>query len=156
MPDDLDRHARGSGRASSRNLVADVNREDPLLRVLVMSRVSAGRRPAEVDGRDDVDVTVTGSFDDFYLREMRGLVALVLVLSGNASTAEDVAQDAMVAAYKDWDRITTLDDPASWVRRIAANRATSAVRRRSAELRALTRLGGRRLPRSPLPCPARP
>ena len=94
----------------------------------------------------NVDLTTTGSFDAFYLREMRGLVALVLVLSGNRSTAEDVAQDAMLAAYRDWDRIATLDDPASWVRRIAANRATSALRRRSAELRALTRLGGRRQP----------
>lgn len=123
--------------------VVHVNREDPLLRVLVMSTLSARRRPVEGDSRQ-VDLTTAGSFDTFYLREMRGLVALVLALSGSGSTAQDVAQDAMLATYRDWDRIATLDDPASWVRRIAANPATSALRRRSAELRALTRLGGRR------------
>ena len=98
------------------------------------------RRPVA----DSVDVDVPPSFEVFYLRELRSLVALVVVLSGNRATAEDIAQDAMVAAYRDWDRISRLDDPAAWVRRIAANRATSALRRRGAELRALTRLGGRR------------
>ena len=95
---------------------------------------------------ETLDVAVPLTFDAFYLGEMRSLVALVAVLSGNRATAEDVAQDAMVAAYRDWERISRLDDPAAWVRRIAANRATSALRRRGAELRALTRLGGRRQP----------
>jgi RNA polymerase sigma-70 factor (ECF subfamily) len=96
------------------------------------------------DATAGTTVDVPPAFDAFYRREQRPLVALVLVLSGNRATAEDIAQDAMVAAYRDWDRISRVDDPAAWVRRIAANQATSALRRRGAELRALTRLGGRR------------
>lgn len=116
-------------------------------------RRAEGRRPVPRPVPDDA-VDLTGdprSFDAFYVRELRGLVALVLALTGDRAVAEDVAQDAMVVVYRDWDRVHRLDDPAAWARRVAANRATSSLRRRGAELRALTRLGGRRQPPAALP-----
>ena len=91
------------------------------------------------------------SFEAFYRRHFRSVVALVLVLTGSGSIAEDVAQDAMVSALRRWDELTAMDDPLAWVRRVAANRATSLARRRLAELRAAVRLGAR-----PAPLPAMP
>ena len=91
------------------------------------------------------------TFEAFYRRHFRSVVALVLVLTGSSSIAEDVAQDAMVSALRRWDELTAMDDPLAWVRRVAANRATSLARRRLAELRAVVRLGGR-----PVPLPAMP
>lgn len=80
------------------------------------------------------------SFDTFYRVEIRSVVGLAYALSGSRSAAEDLAQDGFVAAYRHWERISSFDDPGAWVRRVVANRAVSAFRRRSAEVKALFRM----------------
>jgi RNA polymerase sigma-70 factor (ECF subfamily) len=82
-------------------------------------------------------------FDAFYSREFASLVSLARALTGS-TTAEDIAQEAMIAAYRRWREIEQLDVPAAWVRRVCANMSTSLVRRRAAEARALLRVGGMR------------
>lgn len=82
-------------------------------------------------------------FEDFYLRELPSLVALARALSGSAA-AEDIAQEAMLASYCRWTEIEQYDQPAAWVRRVCANLATSLIRRRAAETRAVLRYGGMR------------
>lgn len=81
------------------------------------------------------------SFDSFYQREVTAVVGLAFVLSGSRSGAEDLAQEGFLAAYRQWDRISSLDDPGAWVRRVVSNRSVSAFRRRTAEMKALLRLG---------------
>ena len=83
------------------------------------------------------------SFDVFYVREFPRLVALAHALTGSRTHAEDIAQEAMLACYRRWDEVRTLDLPAAWVRRVCSNLATSHVRRRIVEARALLRLGSR-------------
>lgn len=85
-------------------------------------------------------------FESFYRREYRLVVALTYSLSGSRTASEDIAQDAMTRAYRDWDRISSLEFPAAYVRRMAANLAVSRTRRLVAEARALVRLSGRREP----------
>ena len=82
------------------------------------------------------------------------MLALAYVLSGSRSAAEELAQDAFLAAHRRWDRISAYEDPAAWVRRVCANRAVSALRRRLSEGRALTRLGSRRVLPDELPAPS--
>jgi RNA polymerase sigma-70 factor (ECF subfamily) len=82
------------------------------------------------------------SFDVFYRRELPRLVALARALCG-AAVADDVAQDAMLAAYRHWDLVCVMDKPDAWLRRVLVNRATSVLRRRASEARALLRLGSR-------------
>ncbi len=86
------------------------------------------------------------SFDAFYAEQQRAVVALAYALSGSRLAAEDLAQEAFTAAYRRWDEVSGYDSPAAWVRRVVANQAVSLVRRRVAEARALTRLGGLRTP----------
>jgi RNA polymerase sigma-70 factor (ECF subfamily) len=81
-------------------------------------------------------------FDAFYLAELPRLVALARGLCG-AAIAEDVAQEAMLAAYRRWSHVAALERPDLWVRRTCANLAVSQFRRRVVELRALTRFGNR-------------
>ena len=83
------------------------------------------------------------SFDGFYAREYSSLVAMAFALTGSRAHAEDVAQEAMLTAYRRWDEVSRLDLPVSWVRRVCANIATSLVRRRIVEARALLRLRSR-------------
>ncbi|MCU1483336.1 MAG: putative polymerase subfamily sigma factor [Actinomycetia bacterium] len=86
------------------------------------------------------------SFDDFFAAEYRTVVALTAALAGRGPGAEELAQEAFVRAFRRWDRIAGYDDPAAWVRRVAANLATSTLRRRGREARALARVALRRPP----------
>jgi RNA polymerase sigma-70 factor (ECF subfamily) len=80
-------------------------------------------------------------FGTFYIREFPRMVDLAYALSGSRIASEDLAQEAMIAAHKDWDRVGTLDRPGAWVRRAVTNKAASLYHRRRAEIRALARLG---------------
>jgi RNA polymerase sigma-70 factor, ECF subfamily len=84
-------------------------------------------------------------FEDFYRRELPGLVVLARGLCG-PGIAEEVAQEAMLVAYRRWRHVTDLHHPEAWVRRVCANLAVSQVRRRAIEARALVRLSGRQAP----------
>ena len=81
--------------------------------------------------------------------------AVAWALTGNVWTAEEVAQDAFLRAHRDWERISGYDEPGAWVRRVAINLATSRLRRGLREVRALARLGGRRVEDWHLPDPSR-
>jgi RNA polymerase sigma-70 factor (ECF subfamily) len=78
-------------------------------------------------------------FDDFYAREYGRIVALAFALTGDRGAAEDSAQDAFLAAHRDWDRIGRYDRPGAWVRRVVLNRAKTRSVRRGRESRALAR-----------------
>jgi RNA polymerase sigma-70 factor (sigma-E family) len=78
-------------------------------------------------------------FDEFYSREYPAIVTLAFALSGSRWAAEDLAQDAFLAAHRDWERIGAYERPGAWVRQVVANLSVSAFRRRMAEAKALTR-----------------
>lgn len=84
------------------------------------------------------------AFEGLARLERPALVAFAWSLTGSLATAEEVAQEAIAAAWLAWDQVGGYDKPGAWMRRVVANK--SATRRRSAgrEERALTRLAGRR------------
>lgn len=83
------------------------------------------------------------SFDSFYRSRYRAAVRLAIVLTGSASAAEDLVQDAMADAHRAWGRLSGYDDANAWLRRAIANRAISRRRRLGVAARGLLRLGGR-------------
>jgi RNA polymerase sigma-70 factor (ECF subfamily) len=99
---------------------------------------------------DELDLAAVETYESFFRREYRGLVALAYALAGQA-VAEDVAQEAMLAAYRRWPEVSRLDLPVAWVRRVCVNIAVSQLRRRGAELRAVGRWGRREPTASELP-----
>ncbi len=100
---------------------------------------------ADEQTQDDVQIVRREpSFDAFFAAEYRAVAGLALVLSGSRLAAEDLAQDAFVAALRQWRRIGAYDNPGAWVRRVVANRSVSLLRRRTAEGRALFRMRGER------------
>jgi RNA polymerase sigma-70 factor, ECF subfamily len=86
------------------------------------------------------------AFDDFYLREYRGVVGLAYALSGNRWVSEELAQEAFLAAHLNWTRVAGYARPELWVRRVVANLCVSAFRRRLAEAKAFGRLALREDP----------
>ncbi len=88
---------------------------------------------------DDPVVRGLEPFESFYRRERRGMVALAYALSQSRLGAEDLAQEALMAAYRRWDEVGRLEQPAAWVRKVIANSAWSFLRRAKAEVRAVAR-----------------
>jgi DNA-directed RNA polymerase specialized sigma24 family protein len=71
-------------------------------------------------------------FEAFYVREDHAVVRLAYALSGSRLVAEDIAQEAFLRAYRDWQRIR---QPSAWVRKVAVRRAGRTVQRRLLEAR---------------------
>jgi RNA polymerase sigma-70 factor (ECF subfamily) len=86
------------------------------------------------------DSPATADFDSFYRRELPAMVALAGAITGSNIVAEDLAQEALVRAYKRWDTISRYDKPGAWVRRVTINLALSSRKRLAAEVRARLRL----------------
>jgi RNA polymerase sigma factor (sigma-70 family) len=102
-------------------------------------------RRGEQGSIDGADLTLMPpdrreSFDRFYMSEYPRIVRLMFGLTGRWVLAEELAQESLLAAHRNWDRVRTLDRPDLWLRRIALNRAISARRRLVAEIAALGRV----------------
>ena len=97
--------------------------------------------PVVQAGTDPIDplhsLAESGGFEAFYLREYHAVVQLAYALSGSRLAAEDIAQEAFLRAFRDWEAIR---HPSAWVRKVVVRRAGRTVHRRLLEARALARL----------------
>lgn len=123
-------------------VAAGVNPRVRLGRLVGMTNAPrVGARPQKPGGGLWPAFTGRGrSFEDFYRAELPGLVVLARALAP-PGLAEDVAQEAMMVAYRRWSTIRELQHPEAYVRRTCANLAVSQFRRRLAEARAFRRSG---------------
>jgi DNA-directed RNA polymerase specialized sigma24 family protein len=107
---------------------------------------SGGRQRRDAlmgDPPDQLVYRLPEPFEVFYEREYHSLVSLGYALIGSWPAAEDLAQEAFLAAHQSWQRISQYEQPGAWVRRVVANRAVSLRRHQLAEARGLLRLAGR-------------
>jgi RNA polymerase sigma-70 factor (ECF subfamily) len=74
--------------------------------------------------------------------ESARVIAAVTAIVGDVARAEEITQDAFERCYLRWRRVSRLDRPGAWVRRVAINRAISVLRRDRNELGAMARLAG--------------
>jgi len=80
------------------------------------------------------------SFEAFFRDEYAKMVALGLALTGIPEEARDLAQTSMERALRDWERVSQLDKPGAWLRRVTINAATSWHRRASKDVALRDRL----------------
>jgi sigma-70-like protein len=74
-----------------------------------MATARSARRTARAarDGEPEA-VQLPGRFEYFYLQEYPKVVALAYALSGSSTGVEDIAQEAFLRAYRDWDRLAPM------------------------------------------------
>ncbi len=77
------------------------------------------------------------------------MVSLARAICGDFSLAEDLAQEAMTKAHRDWDRVQRYDKPGAWIRRVTINLAISRRRRVLHELKLMSRIGRQPAPAEP-------
>jgi RNA polymerase sigma factor (sigma-70 family) len=80
------------------------------------------------DDRDEQPGSTPERFEVFYLREYPKVVGLLHGLLGSRLVAEELAQETFLIAYRDWERISRLDNPRAWVRKVAINQRGSFLR----------------------------
>lgn len=75
----------------------------------------------------------------FAARNHDRLVGTLWLYTGDREVAEELAQEALTRACRDWEKVRRMDAPGPWVHRVAINLANSHFRRRGAERRARAR-----------------
>ncbi|KQV11968.1 RNA polymerase sigma factor [Kitasatospora sp. Root107] len=100
----------------------------------------------------DWDATVV---ETVFRIESARIIAVVTRIVRDVGIAEELAQDAMVAALEQWPRSGVPDRPGAWLTAAAKNRAIDLVRRREVYARKLAEVG-RSLEDVPPPEPAEP
>jgi RNA polymerase sigma factor (sigma-70 family) len=72
----------------------------------------------------------------FCRREHPRLVGTLSLYCGDVALAEELAQEALYRACREWSKVSMMAAPGAWVHRVAINLANSAYRRRLAARRA--------------------
>ncbi|ADB34786.1 RNA polymerase, sigma-24 subunit, ECF subfamily [Kribbella flavida DSM 17836] len=70
-------------------------------------------------------------FEEYASARGQELVRLGFTISGDYQRAEDLAQIALMQAFRSWRKVQRADDPHTYVRRILVNSYLSMTRRRS-------------------------
>jgi RNA polymerase sigma factor (sigma-70 family) len=76
-----------------------------------------------------VSVTAEAPFEEFFEAERLRLLRALYLLCGNAEEAEEILQDAFLALWERWDRVSAMEDPTGYLYRTALNRYRSKARR---------------------------
>ncbi|MBP2320344.1 RNA polymerase sigma-70 factor (sigma-E family) [Kibdelosporangium banguiense] len=71
------------------------------------------------------------TFDKFVESRSPALLRYATVLTGDPHMAEDVVQEVLIRAHRKWSRISSLDLPETYVRRMITNQFLSWRRRKS-------------------------
>lgn len=82
-----------------------------------------------VEGSLEPGVIEAGDFSAFYAATFHALTVQLYAHTSDLSEAQDVVQEAFCRALTRWSTVSTYDDPAAWVRKVAWNLATSRWRR---------------------------
>lgn len=69
------------------------------------------------------------NFEEFYAQSRLQLFRVLVTFTTDPQDAEDVLQEAYAKAAADWHRVSQLDNPGAWVRRVALNRALDLHKR---------------------------
>jgi RNA polymerase sigma-70 factor (sigma-E family) len=80
-------------------------------------------------------------FEAFFQAHHRELGRLAYTLTGDSAEADDVAGEALAAAWQSWERVRMADRPLAYVRRIVVNLAAQRVRTLVKERHGITVLG---------------
>jgi RNA polymerase sigma-70 factor (ECF subfamily) len=71
----------------------------------------------------------SASFEEFFEVERDRLFGLLVLITGDRSEAEELAQDAFATVWERWERVGSMDNPAGYLHRTAINSFRRRYRR---------------------------
>jgi RNA polymerase sigma-70 factor (sigma-E family) len=91
-----------------------------------------------------VDDVAAAEFHEFFERYHAELSRLAYLLTGDPDAADDLAADALVAMWHQWDRVRAADHPGAYARGVVTNLARSRIRSLVRERRRIALFWGQR------------
>lgn len=76
-------------------------------------------------------------FHDYVVLIEPRLISYLRYASGSSTDAEDLFQDVCIKLHRDWDTVSQMERPDSWVFRVAHNLVVNRFRRKDVERRGL-------------------
>jgi len=89
----------------------------------------------------------TASFDELYRETSRRLMHFAYAMTGDLSTAQDLAHEAYIRAWRNWRHVGGLNRPEQWLRLVVTRLATDRWRK----LRTVARKTPREVHNAPPP-----
>jgi RNA polymerase sigma-70 factor, ECF subfamily len=83
-------------------------------------------------------VSTTDHFESFYERERHRLFGALCLITGDRHEAEELTQDAFIAVWERWDRVSAMDSPTGYLYRTGMNAYRKRRRRAALVLRRAT------------------
>lgn len=68
-------------------------------------------------------------FERFFRGQARSLMRQAYLLTGDAGEAQDLVQETMIRAWREWPRLQGYDDPGAWARHVLHRLAIGRWRR---------------------------
>ena len=68
------------------------------------------------------------TFEEFAASQLPAVLRFAAVLTGDRASAEDVVQEILVRAHRNWNEISGLDRPEPYVRKMVVNEFVSSRR----------------------------
>ncbi|WP_371235544.1 RNA polymerase sigma factor [Streptomyces pimonensis] len=97
--------------------------------------------PRDPDPDPDPDMDTARTVETVFRMESPRVIAGVARVVRDVGIAEELAQDALVAALEQWPRDGVPDNPGAWLMATARNRAVDLIRRRETYARKLAEIG---------------
>ena len=74
------------------------------------------------------DLDPEDEFCRLFERTGRSLLGYALLLTGDRQESQDLVQEAFLRAWREWERVSTLDSQQAWLRRVIYNLAVNRWR----------------------------
>jgi len=69
------------------------------------------------------------AFDAFFNSSWSRLQSQAYILTGSIEQAQDLTQETLVRAWRNWDRVSTLENPEAWARKVLHNLSIASWRK---------------------------
>ncbi len=79
---------------------------------------------------------LVAGYEAFFAASKPALMGLAYLLTGNVQESQDLVQETLLRAWRDWSSISSYEDPKAWTRRVMHNLVIGKSRR--ARVRRLT------------------
>ncbi|MET7473083.1 RNA polymerase sigma factor [Streptomyces sp. NPDC005648] len=106
-----------------------------------MTSQPTGPRPSDPRPTDPRHTDLQSAVETVYRLESPRIIAALTRLVRDIGIAEELAQDALVAALEQWPRDGVPDNPGAWLTATARHRAVDLIRRRDNYARKLQEIG---------------
>lgn len=91
--------------------------------------------------RSDESAETDFEFEALFRTEYPSITRATFLIVGEIEQARDIAQDAFLRLFLNWEKVRHYDRPGAWVRKVALRAAVRSVRSRAVYTRTLALLG---------------